>query len=292
MKYIGGINKAGKSDALQERSTLYDFVTVDCSEGNDSDPENLRIKKLLCLDGLYMPLSRLIAVGYVPHDEAEIVEIAGIEYVRYRAAMQSGSENRLCKLTMTTYEWSGFARTISGDALYLHEPTQTAQKAIARQGLSKTNGNIVENFDFTYAVVPDLETEISFAARFFDDKQNTITAKTVTVEKNATDGCGFITPDKARELSDKLEMPYLPSAFQVRYGQVKGILIVFDFHEYTTGIITEDILFTQSMWKSDFDVSKAKFLVANVSKKPRRYYSIACQCCKTCHAPIPFRGYT
>jgi len=254
-----------------ERNTLYDFITVDCSDGNDTDPETKRVKELLCFDGLYMPLSKLSDIGYIPHDEAEIVEIEGVEYLRYRAAMQSASENRQCKLTMTTYKWEGFARTISGDARYLFEPTQTAQKAIARQGLGKTNGNIIEGFKFTFDVVPDLETDISFAARCYSDVKNEITAETVTVKKVATDGCGFITPRKARELADRLELSYLPSAFQVRYGQVKGILLVFDFHKYSNGVIKEDILFTESMQKSDFDTEKVQFLVANVSKPPRSY---------------------
>jgi hypothetical protein len=262
---------AQDSDAPAERYTLYDFITVDCSEGNDTEPETAGIKELLCFDGLYLPLSKLTDVGYEPHGEVEIVVIAGTEHVRYRAAMQSGSENRQCKLTMTTYKWDNFARTISGNARYLFEATQTAQKAIARQGLGKTNGNIIEDFNFTFAKVPDLETDITFEARCFNDKDNVITAQTVTVKKTATDGCGFITPDKAWELADRLELSYLPSAFQVRYGQVKGILLVFDFQEYTGGIIKEDILFTESMWKSDFDTAKAQFLVANVSKPPRNY---------------------
>jgi len=258
-------------DAVQERNTLYDFITVDCLDANDDDPNAKQIKELLCLDGLYMPLSKLTAVGYVPHAEVEIVSIEDIEYVRYRAAMQSASENRQCKLTMTTYKWEGFAKTISGDAQYLYEPTQTAQKAIARQGLGKTNGNIIEDFQFTFAVVPDLETDISFAARCYSDAKNEITAEIISVKKIATDGCGFITPSKARALADRLELSYLPSAFQVRYGQTKGILLVFDFYKYTRGVITEDILFTDSMRKSYFDTEKAQFLVANVSKLPRSY---------------------
>jgi len=109
-------NMTGDSAAL-ERNTLYDFITVDCSGGNDADPVVTQTKELLCFDGLDIPLSKLLAVGYVPHDEARIVEIAGVEYVRYRAAMQSASENRQCKLTMTTYKWDSFAKTISGDVL-------------------------------------------------------------------------------------------------------------------------------------------------------------------------------
>ena len=257
--------------AATEYNTLYDFITVDCSGGNDSEPEVKQIKELLCFGGLHLPLSALEAIGYIPHCETEVVEIEGVRYVRYRAAMQSASENRQTKLTMTTYGWEGFAKTISGDARYLFEPTQTAQKAIARQGLGKTNGNIIEGFDFTFAVVPDLETDITFPARCYSDAKNLITAETLTVKKVATDGCGFITPAKAKELATRLELSYIPSAFQVRYGQVKGILLVFDFHKYSKGIIKEDILFTDSMRKSDFDTAKAQFLVANVSKIPRSY---------------------
>ena len=119
--------------------------------------------------------------------------------------------------------------------------------------------------------MPDLETEITFAARCYDDKKNEISADNITVKKIATDGCGFITPAKARALADKLELSYIPSAFQVRYGQIKGILLVFDFQKYSGGVIKEDILFTESMRKSEFNTKMASFLVANVSKPPRNY---------------------
>lgn len=253
------------------KDTLLDFIAVDCSVGNDLDPQVRQIKDMICYDGLYMPLNKLEAVGYLPHAEAEIIELDGMKYIQYRAALQSASENRQTKLTMTTYRWDSFARTISGNAQYLHKATQTAQKAIARQGLAKTNGNVIDDFKFTFALVPDLETDVTFNARCFYDEENAIKEETITTKKCATDGCGFISPNKAKELSDRLELNYIPSVFQVRYGQVKGILLVFDFDKYSCGIIKEDILFTKSMWKSDFDVNKAEFLVANVSKEPRTY---------------------
>jgi hypothetical protein len=279
------------TEAESEYNTLYDFITVDCSGGNENDTNVSQVKELLCLDGLYLPLSKLEAIGYVPHDEAEIVEIveiAGVKYLRYRAAMQSASENRQTKLTMTTFAWENFAKTISGDAQYLYEPTQTAQKAIARQGLGKTNGNVMEGFQFTFAVVPDLETEISFAARCYSDKENEISSETISVKKVATDGCGFNTPKKARALAERLELSYLPSAFQVRYGQTKGILLVFDFQKYTGDAIKEDILFTESMRKSDFDTEKAQFLVANVSKPPRNFTEFNYQMFTTMNNTLSF----
>ena len=273
---------------IEGRDTLYDFITVDCSGGNDSDSAARLIKDMLCFDGLYMPLEALEAVGYIPHDEAEIIEIQGNRYVRYCAAMQSASENRQCKLTMTTYKWEGFARAVSGDAQYLCEPAQTPQKAIARQGLGKTGGQIVSGFDFTYALVPDLETQITFKAGCFYDKENQIREENITATKNATDGCGFITPRKAKELADELGLYSPPSAFQVRYGQVKGILMVFDFRKYSGGAIKEDILFTQSMWKSGFDTGKAEFLVANVSKDPRGYAEFNYQIFTTLNNQLSF----
>ena len=275
------------SDTEQGRNTLFDFITVDCSGDNDSD-EVKKVKDLLCFDGLYIPLLNLEAVGYVPHAEAELVEIEGAKYVRYRAAMQSASENRQCKLTLTTYKWKSFAKTISGDARYLYEPTQTAQKAIARQGLGKSNGNIIEGFQFTFAVVPDLKTDITFEARCYSDTKNLITAETINTKRTATDGCGFISPAKAKELANRLELSYLPSAFQVRYGQVKGIIVVFDFHKYTSGVIKEDILFTDSMWKSDFDTEKVQFLVANVSKPARSYTEYNYQMLTTLNSDLTF----
>ena len=273
---------------INGRNTLYDFITVDCYGGDDADARTNRIKDLLCFDGLYIPLFALEEIGYVPHDEIEIRQIGGDDHVLYRAAMQSASENRQCKLTMTTYQWENFARTITGNAKYLHEPVQTPQKAIARQGLSKTGGKIVEDFDFTFAVVPDLETEITFSAKCFYDAENLIKDEVITAKKTATDGCGFITPGKAKELASKIGLNSLPSAFQVRYGQVKGILLVFDFRRYSSGVIREDILFTESMWKSGFDTEKAEFLVSNVSKESRNYAELNYQIFTTLNNQLSF----
>jgi hypothetical protein len=88
---------------IGDKNTLFDFITVDCSGANDFDAEVRQMKDLLCFGGLHLPLEALEAVGYVPHEEAEIAEIEGLPHIRYRAAMQSASENRQCKLTMTTY---------------------------------------------------------------------------------------------------------------------------------------------------------------------------------------------
>ncbi len=257
--------------AINGVNTLYDFITIDCSNSDDKMPETKQIKDLLCYDGLYIPLNKLIAVGYEPHSEAEIITLEDLKYVRYRTVMQSASENRQCKLTATTYPWDNFAKTISGNADYLTNPTQTAQKSIARQGLAKTNGNILNDFKFTLALIPDLETDITFNAKCYYDAENLVKSETISTKKVATDGCGFITPTKAREIADLLSLSYIPSAIQVRYGQVKGILLVFDFQAYSNGIVNEDILFTHSMWKADFDTDKAVFLVANVSKPKRKY---------------------
>jgi len=273
---------------IGEHDTLYDFISVDCYGGSDYDPDVKTVKNLLCFSGLHVPLNRLEEIGWRCHDEVEIVEIVGKKYVRYRAVMQSASENRQCKLTMTTYGFEGFARTISGDAEYLREPTATAQKAISRQGLAKTNGKLVQGFDFSFALVPDLELDISFSARCFYDSQNKITEEVIITKKNCNDGCGYIISGKAKELADRLGLSYVPSAFQVRYGQVKGILLVFDFDKYTDGVIWEDIIFTRSMWKADFDAKKAEFLVANVSKRPRRYAEMNYQMFTTLNNQICF----
>ena len=179
--YAESILTLNYAKQIGEKYTLYDFMTVDCSGGNDFDPAVKEIKDLLCYDGIYVPLNKLEIVGYIPHAETEINDIEGIKYVKYRAVMQSASENRQCKLTATTYRWENFANTVSGNAKYLQKATQTAQKAIARQGLAKTNGNIIKDFKFTFAIVPDLETELTFDARCFYDNINEIKTETISV---------------------------------------------------------------------------------------------------------------
>lgn len=259
--------------AVNSINTLYDFIEVDCSGSNDNDPYSAQIKDLLCFDGIYLPLDALQAVGYIPHENVEYITVDGLTYFRYRVAIQSASENRQMKISMTTYPWESLAKTISSDAKYLYEPALTAVKAISRLGLAKTGGTLIKEFKFSYMLLPDFETNIQFKARCYYDATDVIKEELIETPLNATDGCGWITPNKARQLANKLGLKYIPSGFQVRFGSsVKGMLLTFDFPKYCDYKIPYDILFTRSMWKSDFDPTKAEFLVCNVSK-PQKHYT-------------------
>lgn len=272
-------------------NTLYDFLEVDCSGGNDNDPYAAQLKDLLCFDGIYLPLDALQAVGYVPHENVEYITVDGLTYIKYRVAVQSASENRQMKISMTTHPWASFAKTISSDAKYLYEPILTSVKAISRLGLAKTGGMIIKDFKFSYALLPDFETDVAFKARCYYDATDKIVQEVITTPLNATDGCGWISPAKAKELARKLGLSYVPSAFQIRYGSsVKGVLSVFDFPKYCNYKIPYDILFTRSMWKSDFDTTKAEFLVCNVSKPQRQYTEFNYQMFCSLNSQIKFEN--
>lgn len=66
--------------------------------------------------------------------------------------------------------------------------------------------------------------------------------KELELECNAFDGEGLCSPSLARKWSRELQMDYVPSVIGVRAPFLKGMLAVFDFHEFAKTIAKKDTL--------------------------------------------------
>ena len=164
-----------------------------------------------------------------------------------------------------------------------------------------------------FVVVPDCELSITGNEVDFivDDKKTTpagnvvdcrrIEKRDFVFEANVFDGAGLISPQMAYKWACDLEADYIPSNFIIRSAFIKGMVAVFDFHEFAkqnnkTTIIDcygeehnvndIDVILTASqfkMWKKYISLDEYNnyskmyghvWGVSNFSKKEDKEYSL------------------
>ena len=64
------------------------------------------------------------------------------------------------------------------------------------------------------------------------NKDDIIEKKTVNTEFNLFDGNGLVSPFMAQQWANDLELDYLPAQWCIRASWIKGMVNVFDFHEF------------------------------------------------------------
>ena len=285
-----------------EESQAYNFINLDMSvlvydaygkvPGSQAWDDAEEILEGIIKDGFYLPLKELEGRGYRKHPEATVVTHKGKEgpkeYVRFNAYIASTSDLRNMRCTATDWPFETLAPLVTENAEYLTEATHNIFQAFNRFALVKSNGitlpreslteegMAVRDFDFTYDIIPDFTVTRDTLAIHYDsrtelDGQN-LEPETRPLKYNLTDGCGFISPEKAEELASRLGLERTPSAFQVRMGGgIKGLLMVTPFREYTEGRVSSDIIFTKSMHKASFDMENANLVVTGYSHPEKPY---------------------
>ena len=103
-----------------------------------------------------------------------------------------------------------------------------------------------------FVVVPDCELSITGNKVDFivDDKKTTPSGEVVdcrrveerdfVFEANVFDGAGLISPHMAYKWACDLELDYIPSNFIIRSAFIKGMVAVFDFHQFAEKFATAD----------------------------------------------------
>ena len=102
-------------------------------------------------------------------------------------------------------------------------------------GLSGSASKIVSEPKFI--VVKDFTNTTHFMANYVTEtdwnKDDLITVKdTGNMDMNRTDGMGLISPKQAEIWSKELGLDYIPSQFGIRQSFIKGMLCVFDIHDF------------------------------------------------------------
>lgn len=87
-----------------------------------------------------------------------------------------------------------------------------------------------------FIVVKDFINKTTFNTNFVTetdwDLDDEITQIETEQEMNRTDGMGLISPKQAKIWAEELGLDYIPSQFCVRQSFIKGMLCVFDIHEF------------------------------------------------------------
>lgn len=102
-------------------------------------------------------------------------------------------------------------------------------------GLSGSATKLVSEPKFI--VVKDYENTTSFMANFVTEKDWSIDDEISVKEirdtpMNRTDGMGLISPRQAAIWAKELDLDYVPSQFCIRQSFIKGMLCVFDIHQF------------------------------------------------------------
>jgi hypothetical protein len=105
-----------------------------------------------------------------------------------------------------------------------------------------------------FAIIPDCEINRLEQVDFIEEIPNEddkIEEKEMKLPFNLFDGQGIISPKQAITWSDNLGLGYIPSAFIIRNIFLKGMVCVFDFHEFAkkyNKYIIKDV------WDNDIDI--------------------------------------
>ena len=88
-----------------------------------------------------------------------------------------------------------------------------------------------------FIVVKDFENITSFMANYVTEKEWSIDDEINIKEikdtpMNRTDGMGLISPRQAAIWAKELDLDYIPSQFCIRQSFIKGMLCVFDIHQF------------------------------------------------------------
>ncbi len=87
------------------------------------------------------------------------------------------------------------------------------------------------------------------------DEDDIIERKTVPVEFNLFDGNGLITPHKAKEWADELELDYIPAQWCIRAPWIKGMVSVFDIQRFCK-IYNNDNYEIETIYKDENGTTK------------------------------------
>lgn len=87
-----------------------------------------------------------------------------------------------------------------------------------------------------FCVVPDYTSTVEFEANYVTETDykldDIVTKKVVDLPITRTDGMGLISPYMAKQWASDLNLDYVPSQFIIRQSFLKGLVTVFDFHQF------------------------------------------------------------
>lgn len=231
------------------KSEISKLNKMDSSEENSSKIKELH-DKINAL--IYVPEYITIEMfnkGQYKHLYKKGVRINGIKYKRFNSSASQARVNTVLFIAETVFDE---LRKRTDNGRNLNVPISPA-KLNAYRGLYGSSRHKVTTPNF--CVVKDFESPTTFNVNFvtetaYTEDDEIEEGKTITKDFNRFDGQGLISPRQAKKWADELRIDYIPSQFCIRGSFLKGMLTVFDIHEWIDEFNNGNYLI-ESIYKDD-----------------------------------------
>jgi hypothetical protein len=287
------------------------------------DEKEVRSAKEFVVINLSNPKKKALAIKSALARGVKIRHADGTETI-YRRVLSSASKTRVGKRLFTSLDPEYVREIVSFGSSF---PDETViAKMEARFGQAESSTVEIKDEDYSFDIMPDYEIERAHNVITYDWKKKKLNKAMLRKDMyNPLDGQGTMLPSAAVRTAHRLaiisrqERSYLlewlevynedarlaltegndeflrlwakiPSAFQIRFGFAKGLLVVYPHNLETTDCngksfradaslanrffgekkhrydFNKDIMFTDSMWKENFD---PKYLTDDVPTEHR-----------------------
>ncbi|KOS61580.1 hypothetical protein FJQ98_16620 [Lysinibacillus agricola] len=223
------------------------------STSDDGNGEKLQDLQLKLNELIYVPEYITIEMSNKTQYKrlySKGVLINGVKYKRFNSSASQARVNTVLFIAETVFDELRY-RTDNGRNKIV--PIAPA-KLNAYRGLYGSSRYKVTTPNF--CVVKDFESPTSFNVNFVTEtdysEDDEIEEKSITKMFNRFDGQGLISPKQAEKWAKELEIDYIPSQFCIRGSFLKGMLTVFDIHEWVEEF-NEGNYIIESIYKDDSD---------------------------------------
>ena len=203
-------------------------------ESNDDNGERLAALQLELNETMFVPEYITIKMNNKSQYNRlykKGVLINGIKYKRFNSSASQSRVDTVLFIAETVFDELR-KRTDNGRDLNV---TISPAKLNAYRGLYGSSRHKVSTPNF--CVVKDFESPTTFKVNFVTETEYTEDDeieedKIITKDFNRFDGQGLISPRQAKKWAKELKVDYIPSQFCIRGSFLKGMLTVFNIHEW------------------------------------------------------------
>ena len=166
------------------------------------------------------------------HKDGFYITLDGVRR-HYRRLACSASQGRVSTVTFCDSSILDKVMEICENGRDVNVPLVPA-KYNAYFGLYLSSSEVVSKPRF--CVVPDFENErevrVNYVTETEGGEDDLVELRDMVLKFNRTDGMGLISPKFAKIWSQDLNVTYTPAQFCIRQSWTKGMLTVFDFHDF------------------------------------------------------------
>lgn len=221
-------------DVKKINSINKEIHNIKSLESNDGNGEKLKTLQLELNELMFVPEYITIKMNNKSQYNRlykKGVLINGIKYKRFNSSASQSRVDTVLFIAETVFDE---LRKRTDNGRNLNVPISPA-KLNAYRGLYGSSRHKVSTPKF--CVVKDFESPTTFNVNFvtetdYSEDDLIEENKSITKMFNRFDGQGLITPKQAEKWSNELGIDYIPSQFCIRGSFLKGMLTVFDIHEW------------------------------------------------------------